>query len=254
MKIQLVSDLHLEFYNHKYIDDLEKMIPKDDSDVLVLAGDIIKFRPTWEMEDIFDYCSENFDHTIFIPGNHEYYRASVRFEYKKEYHHIRDNVYLLNNECIEIDGINFICTTLWTTIRAENVSYVWDGMNDYRVIKEAKTYKPIRPSDVSYFNSKAVPFIFSSIDKSKKNIVVTHHLPSYKCINEEYRGSYINDGFANYHLDDSIIESDIDYWIYGHTHKDPGDVDLGGTILTCNPFGYPGETRTIFKKKNIIIE
>ena len=85
MKIQIVSDLHLEFAPIPEI--------KPDADVLVLGGDICLaqhlYRHPLQLGDMqnndghasdaaryrefFKYCSENWKTVIYFAGNHEHY-------------------------------------------------------------------------------------------------------------------------------------------------------------------------------------
>lgn len=69
-----------------------------------------------------------------------------------------------------------------------------------------------------------------------KKVVVTHHLPSHLLVDEQFRGSRLNGAFVS-EQSDWIAESDIDYWIYGHSHSNIDDV-IGSTICVANQLGY----------------
>lgn len=75
MKVQYCSDLHLEFpVNRKYL----KANPiKPEGEILLLAGDIIPFAEMEKENDLFNFLSDSFEHTYWIPGNHEYYRSDI---------------------------------------------------------------------------------------------------------------------------------------------------------------------------------
>lgn len=51
----------------------------------------------------------------------------------------------------------------------------------------------------------------------KHIVVVTHHLPTRQVVAAQYLGSIFNSAFAT-ELGEFIVESGINYWIYGHSH------------------------------------
>lgn len=68
-------------------------------------------------------------------------------------------------------------------------------------------------------------------------IVVTHHLPTFFNYSEKYRYSELNTAFAT-ELFDLIEASNVDYWIFGHSHKGAPDFKIKKTTLTTNQLGY----------------
>jgi len=74
-------------------------------------------------------------------------------------------------------------------------------------------------------------------------VVITHHMPSYKLIDEKYYDDNYNMWFAS-HLDNIIIQhkQKIKGWIYGHTHSANRCV-LHDVKMYCNPLGYKGENK-----------
>lgn len=72
MKIQYMSDLHLEFSdNSRWLKHNE--IPVT-GDVLVLAGDIFYLKNTVApLTNFWKWASANYRQVLIVPGNHEYY-------------------------------------------------------------------------------------------------------------------------------------------------------------------------------------
>ena len=67
MKIQFCSDLHLEFLeNRKWIME-NPIIPK--GEILILEGDIVLLTEIHHHQTFFDYVSDHFEQTFWIPGN-----------------------------------------------------------------------------------------------------------------------------------------------------------------------------------------
>ncbi|HEY5580609.1 MAG TPA: metallophosphoesterase [Rhodoferax sp.] len=134
MKIQLVSDLHLEFLARRFPG--ERIIdPAPGSDVLVLAGDIhnsalaVGIFADWPVP------------VLYVAGNHEFYgnswertRADLRSACAGT------NITYLDNDVFEFKGVRFLGCTLWTDFhlpgytQPQNMSAVQQGLNDYAVI------------------------------------------------------------------------------------------------------------------------
>jgi Icc-related predicted phosphoesterase len=61
-----------------------------------------------------------------------------------------------------------------------------------------------------------------------KTVVITHHVPTLLNYPEKYKGDVLNEAFAA-ELFDLIEDSKPDYWIYGHTHSNSADFEIGKT-------------------------
>jgi hypothetical protein len=68
-------------------------------------------------------------------------------------------------------------------------------------------------------------------------VEVTHHVPTYINYPLKYKDSVLNDAFA-VELSDLIEATAPDYWIYGHTHFNTPDFEIGETRLLTNQMGY----------------
>ncbi|MEM8522925.1 metallophosphoesterase [Flavobacterium sp. PL12] len=235
MKIQYCSDLHLEFPENKnYL--LQNPI-KPGADILILAGDIVPFAIMDEHQDFFDYISEHFRTTFWIPGNHEYYYYNIAEKSGVLEEQIRDNIFLVNNCVKEISGVNLIFSTLWSNISPSRQWLIQESLSDFKVIKYVD--RLFNPDDYNMLHQESLAFIKKAVQESndKKTIVVTHHAPTFSHYPEKYADSKINEAFAS-NLDFFIENNTIDYWIYGHHHCNVCDFQIENTKLLTNQLGY----------------
>jgi len=239
-----MSDLHLEFGN---LD-----VPKTDDDkntILVLAGDIGIASKKYTYEDFFEDMSAQFKEVIYIMGNHEHYHGKFPTSlYKLEEALARfPNVHVLEKETYIIDGVAFICASLWTSMDNCNPVLMEQarlGMNDYDLIRTGPLNEPwkrkLKPIDTTADHLAAVDFIFKAISDQKINghkiVVITHQAPSWQSVAEEFKGEPLNGAYVS-NLDDHIYVSAPELWIHGHTHVS-FDYMIGDTRVLCNPRGY----------------
>lgn len=235
MKFQYCSDLHLKFPENKKYILKNPIIPN--AEILVLAGDIVLFTTMDKHRDFFDYVSEHFKYTFWIPGNHEYYYSDINNRTGSFEEKIKDNVFLLNNVVKEIDGIHIIFSTLWSHISPERQFLIQQSLSDFRVIKNNN--RPFNTDDYNTLHQENIRFLKEALKESKhsRSVVVTHHVPVFTNYPEKYRNSEINEAFA-VDLNDLITDNPIDYWIYGHHHCNISDFNVGNTKLVTNQLGY----------------
>lgn len=236
MKIQYWSDLHLEFKeNAEYL--MQQQI-KVIGDMLIIAGDVTYWDNKHFAHPYFDRLSEKFTRVYLIPGNHEFYNGvDISILEQPIKNHIRENIYLVNNLTETIDGVDFIFTTLWSNIRAQNAFFIESNIRDFQLIK----YKgrTITAEDYNNFFAQSYQFLNNAISqsKSKRKIVVTHHCPTEKANAKEFLEGELTDAFVS-ELSDFIYQSSIDFWIFGHTHRNVPMLELNGTKILTNQLGY----------------
>jgi len=235
MKIQFASDLHLEFPANSAFFKSNPLQPV--GDILILGGDIVPFRIMEQFKDFFKFCSDNFETTYWIPGNHEYYHSELGNRIGQFNEEIESNVFLLNNQAIDRAETRIILSTLWTPISSEKAFYIKNGLNDYKLIEDKDSnFTPSRSTEL--FNEN-LAFIQKSVssNQQKKCVVVTHHVPTFTDYPKEYRSSNLNEAFAT-DLNEYIESSAIDHWIYGHHHRNIPAFKIGNTELLTNQLGY----------------
>lgn len=235
MKIQYGSDLHLEFQENKNY--LKRFPLQPEGDILLLAGDIVLFKRMDEHDDFFNYCSDNFETTYWIPGNHEYYHFDLADVKTSLYEKIRENVLLLNNQTITYKNVDLIFSTLWSHIPPQFEYIVQQSVNDFILIKQ--NGKTITAKNFNALHKNDFDFLKTALAKptDKQRLVVTHHVPTLMHYPEQYRNSNINSAFA-VELYDFIESSNAAYWIYGHHHCNTPAFKIGNTTMLTNQLGY----------------
>lgn len=243
MKIQYMSDLHLEFG--------EQFLPEPVGDVLILAGDIITVHGLANVDskrnrytNLFEHVAANWQNVIYIAGNHEYYKwnKSNVPTYLRQWTSNWKNVYFMENDHKLIDGVLFVGATLWTDFfggqnRYEN--YVAGIMNDYG----SHTYLTTKMT--ADYHARSRQYIGNLAKQHDRLCVVTHHAPSALSSLPKYAGDPANAGYYS-NMDDFILEHpSIEYWIHGHMHNS-SDYLIGQTRILNNARGYPQELNNGF--------
>lgn len=233
--LQYASDLHLEFPDNKGFMKRYPLQPV--GDVLVLAGDIVPFAFIDKYKDFFNYLSDHFESTYWLPGNHEYYHFDIAEKSGVLNEKIRSNVFLVNNTSVLHNNIRLLFSTLWSRISEANQWQIERSMNDFRLIKHGKH----RFSSEQYnaFHRESLAFIQNELSLATEDhiAVFTHHCPTFLNYPEKYKGDALNEAFA-VELFDMIESSNIDYWVYGHHHSNIPEFTIGKTKLVTNQLGY----------------
>lgn len=235
IKIQYASDLHLEFPINKEFMKLQPLQPV--GDVLVLAGDIVPFAFMDKHKDFFNYVSDHFESTYWLPGNHEYYHFDIAEKSAVLHEKIRNNVFLVNNASVIQANTKLIFSTLWSKISPGNQWHIARNMSDFRLIK----YNGFRFSSDAYnlLHAESLAFIQRELktDKEKNVAVFTHHCPTFLNYPEQYKGDVLNEAFA-VELHDLIESSGVAYWVHGHHHSNGPEFSIGKTKIITNQLGY----------------
>ena len=237
MKIQYASDLHLEFADNWRI--LKQKDPMNVlGDILVLAGDIGYLGDdNYQTHPFWDWASESYQQVIVALGNHEFYKFyDLSSMHDGLIGEIRSNIHYYYNAVVHIQDIDIIVSTLWANITLEDAYITEHSVTDFRRILYGEDILTF--ADFNREHKRCLEFIKQSVADStaKHKIVVTHHVPSFQLMSPEFQGSRINGAFT-VELADYIATSGIDYWIYGHSHRNI-DKTIGTTRCICNQFGY----------------
>lgn len=235
MRIQFCSDLHLEFpENATY---LRENPIQPIADILIIAGDLVPFSQLPEHHQQIEEICKPFEQVFWLPGNHEYYYADMLQKSGSFTEVVLPNLTLLNNQSITVENTELIFSTLWTHISPEKSFAIQSRLSDFFLIK--KNNHSITVDDYNHLHQTSLKFIKDALENSqdKKQVVITHHCPTFQQYPEQYKKSPINEAFA-VELEKIVAEFQPFAWLYGHTHINTPEFQLGKTRLTTNQLGY----------------
>lgn len=231
MKIQVLSDLHLEF--------AEFVPPPTTADVVVLAGDI--GNGTQGVE----WAAEHFAGrpVVYVPGNHEYFHAEMAQQNTAlQQAGAEHGVHVLHRSAVVIGGVRFLGCTFWMDFglfgeseRPWAYTAAWQNMPDFNAISFGT--RLFAPSDAAALHQQDVHWLQTQlfeVDFAGPTVVVTHHAPSASSVARRFRDSLLSACFAS-RREDLLGKAVL--WIHGHTH-DSMDYRQRSTRVVCNPRGY----------------
>lgn len=261
MLVQVVSDLHAEIRGLDSTFEVLSRARKDaKADVLVMAGDICNWKDQDVVHEILENVQQEWPHTIWVPGNHEFYGASPKSAIDSLEETIDNwgpfpNVDIFYHPGdVTIFGQRFIVGTGWYgdapienlpgdpdagTFWEHGHLYQW---SDFRKITGLA---PFPYEEFTYMRKELLEKL------SPTDIVVTHMLPSLESSPRQFLGAATNTFFVS-GFEDLIVSRQPKLWIHGHTHT-PCDYWFGATNIVCNPLGSPNE-RHLDAYKAVVVE
>ena len=247
MKIQLLSDLHLE-NNPDFTP-----VPAPGADLLVLAGDIGSYQrlrggavmpePDWGLGRFARWPVP----VLFVPGNHEYDALDVdRAHGDLQQACARHGIRWLESTVWVWRGVRFIGSTLWSDYDAtcpdprERLAHrekAFRAANHY-LARMGSTVSG-QPFDAAAMRERGLQsqaWLRAALAQPHDGatVVVTHFAPTLHSADPRYGLSPGTAGFCNA-LDDLLPQADL--WLHGHMHC-PTDVQVGRCRIRANPLGY----------------
>ena len=272
MKIQLLSDLHLEVHP-QFVPE-----PAPDADLLVLAGDIGSYQNDAQVAGD-NFGLERFSPlpqwggwptpVVFVPGNHEYDMQDFDAAHDRLRRTCdRLGLLWLERETLVLGGVRFVGTTLWSDFDAladhEQCTDLTRRLRlRQKAFRAANFYlaktgtsragtpwlaEPMRDQALLCHawleNALAQPF-------AGPTVAVTHFAPSLRSADPRYGLVPGTAGFCNA-LDHLLPHARL--WLHGHLHA-PSDYTvqgerIDGTPWQCrvvaNPLGYARKNEQAF--------
>lgn len=258
MKLHVLSDIHLEFQKYRNQGSFGNI----DCDVHVLAGDIGVGLAGIE------WALHNFSKpVVYVFGNHEFFGQRPMSElWEKAREKVEGtHVHLLENDVVILpdrfgENVRFIGATLYTDFcilgqdhQHAAMEKAKHEMNDYLQIfvtrrgsrdfesgTSQRSGDRLTPRKTLSIHHDSRDFIEQALrdpsnNKWDKTVVVTHHAPSVKSLEDGEAYSLID---ACYASDLECLVSKTDLWIHGHVHEAKEIILPGGGRVLTNCRGY----------------
>jgi len=248
MQFDLVSDLHVDFWDDK---TNREWIQHKTSDVVVVAGD------TSDNPDLtFDFIHElecNYDTVLFVDGNHEHQRrldqadqSDRDFLLKSKY---SNGTFLSCNSHVLIDDVAFVGANGWWSFdfgepnmpTEQCIKHYQEvtGFTTESILKQ----KTLAERDADYLYDKVISL--SGDPAIRSIVVVTHTLPHRCCISwNEYPPDVHFTGLYGNTRHEEVLNCNhkgkLTHWLFGHNH-DVKRLEHNGTQLISNPRGRPAD-------------
>lgn len=265
MKIQLLSDLHLEVHPHWV------PTPTLGADLLVLAGDVGSYQTGSQLTDD-DFGLARFSPlqgwptpVVFVPGNHEY----DGFDFDAAHARLRATcerlgILWLERETLVMNGVRLVGTTLWTdfdalAMKAPETQQLKARDKAFRAanyyLKKTLTTCDGEPWLAEGVRAQALvcqDWLRAALATpfDGPTVAITHFAPSLHSADPRYGLVPGTAGFCNA-LDDLLPQAQL--WLHGHLHA-PSDYRVGGCRVVANPLGYARKNEQVGYQPELLIE
>ncbi len=277
MKIQLLSDLHLESHPHWRAE------PAPGADLLVLAGDIGSYQANSQLVDADFGLGQFSPHNgwptpvLFVPGNHEY----DAMDFDAAHVRLRETcarlgLLWLERETLVILGVRFVGTTLWSDFDAlspstasPNAPYnpkvnllaqelkardkAFRAANYYlRKTLTTRNGEPWLAEGIREQGLLCQDWLRQALAQSfdGPTVAVTHFAPSLCSADPRYGKTPGTAGFCNA-LDELLPKAQV--WLHGHLHA-PSNYRHQGCHVVANPLGYARKNEQAAFQPKLLIE
>ncbi|MCF8157169.1 MAG: metallophosphoesterase [Rhodoferax sp.] len=279
MKIQLLSDLHLEAHPHWVAQ------PAPGADVLVLAGDIGSYQAGSQLADSnfglgrFSPLGGWPTPVLFVPGNHEYDgmdfdAADARLRETCQ----RLGLVWLERESVVLGGVRFVGTTLWSDFDAlgpasDAIAQPTRGQPAPNPLAQQLKARDKAFRAANYYLRKTLtvrhgePWLAVGVREQAlvcqtwlrtalalpfagPTVAVTHFAPSLHSADPRYGRTPGTAGFCNA-LDDLLPLAQG--WLHGHLHA-PSDYHHMGCRVVANPLGYARKSEQKHFQPQFLVE
>jgi predicted phosphodiesterase len=246
MKIQIASDLHLEFHKAQPA-GYHGIEAAPDADVLVIAGDIalganaVAVFKDWPVP------------VLYVAGNHEYYGSDIpKVNDALRAQCAGTQIHFMERDKVIVKGVRFLGATLWTDyllfgrdLQDKAMIEAQECLNDHSSIRVNGNI--FEPKDALYRFIRSKEWLIEQLATpfNGPTVIITHHGPHWESIHPKYRTgtSLMASAFVS---DMTALMGAASLWIHGHVH-DSFDYVIDGTRIVTNPRGYPDRRTGAFE-------
>jgi hypothetical protein len=255
VKIQLMSDLHLEGHPHY------RPRPAAEAELLVLAGDIGSYQRGSKLDDP-DFGLARFSPqlgawpvpVLYVPGNHEY----DYLDFDETHERLRAvcdrlGIGWLEREERVIGDVRFLGTTLWADFDAlalrpgqpeptlqellRQRHKAFRAANFY--LQKAAAMRHGQPMLAEGWREQALvceAWLRQALARpfAGTTVVVTHFAPSLRSHDPRYGITPATAGFCNSH---EALLAQAQFWLHGHLHCQHDYLERGCRVV-ANALGY----------------
>lgn len=253
MRCHYVSDLHLE--TQLFRGELPK------GDVLIVAGDLChassldpERTDKYNVEQrgrvmrFIDTAQENFRHVLLVMGNHDHYDGVFDATAGLFRKHL-PGVSVLDNESIEIDGVCFFGTTLWSDFEGRSaacMNAVRRRVGEFFFVRKRardadgkEILRKFQPEDALQAFDASVSALRHCLASAagRQIVVISHHPPTRQGLNPRHAGNGLDGVYAS--DVEEAIRAGVHNWVHGHTHM-KRTYRVGNTVFRTNCRGFDG--------------
>lgn len=255
MKLQLLSDLHLET-------ELFEASPAAGAEVLVVAGDV---DSSWTgLAQFRDWPVP----VLFVAGNHEFDRREIAQAWPL----LRERCARLGIRLLECETavltagngerIRFVGTTRWSDFdlfgASERERSMRAGRYFAKIMKSTDHGAPFDAAAVREVALECRAWLAQELHRPRgswdRTVVVTHFAPSLRSADPRYGCQPGTASFCN--ADDDLLAC-ADLWLHGHLHCSQDyrvEHASGSTRVVCNPRGHAQKGEPVRFQPQLLLE
>ncbi|MEG0869771.1 MAG: metallophosphoesterase, partial [Hafnia sp.] len=195
MRVGCQSDHHLD-YGHACLGDAYlEALKVPEVDVLIVAGDLAADHAL--VRKALVRFREYVENVIYVPGNHEHDDKDIQ-ESRVALVSAADipGVHLLDDGFVDINGVRFIGSTLWTDCGdAHKQALIGEFIFKYWPIKNGERY--FSPADSTRLHHQMLDYLQFQLAEARRHdlipVVITHQAPSKRSVSSRFLSSQVNE-------------------------------------------------------------